>query len=154
MFRRTKTTADGTDRGGSDHPPIVLTTADRESILALLQREPTESRIRDFLREELHRADVVSSAIAPHALVMMGSEVTFIDHSLERVRRVRLVYPDEADDHCSISVLSTVGSALLGLGPGQSIMCADYEGERRLTVLEIDSGQRIAGKEMVAANDR
>jgi len=128
-------------RGGRsvhDRPPIVITTADHDSILALLRREPADPLVRDFLREELHRADVVSSAIAPRSLVMMGSEVTFVDRSTERVRRVRLVYPDEADGYTSVSVLSTVGSALLGLGPGQSILCADREGERRLTVLEIE----------------
>jgi regulator of nucleoside diphosphate kinase len=127
-------------RGGRsvhDRPPIVMTTADRDSLLALLRREPAEPRVRDFLLEELHRADVVS-AVAPRALVMMGSEVTFVDHSMERVRRFRLVYPDEADGYTSVSVLSALGSALLGLGPGQSILCVDQEGERRLTVLEIE----------------
>jgi regulator of nucleoside diphosphate kinase len=135
-------------RGGRsvpDRPPMVMTTADRDSILALLQHERAEPRVRDFLLEELHRADVVS-AVAPRVLVKLGSEATFVDHLLERVRRVRLVRPDEADDHRSVSVLSAIGSALIGLGPGQSIVYADEEDERRLTVLEIDGGQASAGK--------
>ena len=132
-------------RSVHDRPPIVITTGDRDSILALLRREPAETRVRDFLLEELHRADVVS-AVAPRVLVKLGSEVTFVDHLLERVRRVRIVQPDEADDRHAVSVLSTVGSALLGLGPGQSIVYADQGNERRLTVLEIDSGTRARAK--------
>jgi regulator of nucleoside diphosphate kinase len=135
-------------RGGRfvyDRPPIVMTTADRDSVLALLQREPAEPRVRDSLLEELRRADVVC-AVAPRVLVELGSEVTFVDHFLERARRVRIVHPDEAGDRRTVSVLSAMGSALIGLGPGQSIVYADEEDERRLTVLEIDGGQASAGK--------
>jgi regulator of nucleoside diphosphate kinase len=114
--------------------------ADRDCILALLESDAADARIREFLRGELERADVVSSAVAARALVTMGSVVTFVDHALGRVRRVRLVYPDKADALGSVSVLSTVGSALLGLGPGQSIVCADQAGERRLVVLKVEGG--------------
>jgi regulator of nucleoside diphosphate kinase len=132
-------------RSFHDRPPIVMTTADRSIILALLQSGRAEPRVRDFLLEELHRADIVS-AVAPRVLVKLGSEVTFVDHLLERVRRVRLVPPDGVDDRRSVSVLSAIGSALIGLGPGQSIVYADQGSERMLTVLEIDGDRRGGAK--------
>jgi regulator of nucleoside diphosphate kinase len=70
---------------------------------------------------------------------MMGCEVTFIDHESERIRHIRLVYPDEVNNDRCVSVLSAEGSALIGLGPGQSICWSDHGKERSLTVLEVHS---------------
>jgi regulator of nucleoside diphosphate kinase len=123
------------DGGSPERPPIVLIAMDRERLRSLVGAMD-DSSVGGFLREELDRADVVSSIAAPTSLVTMGSEVKFIDHDSDRIRHVRLVYPDEAGAH-RVSVLSPVGSALLGLGPGQSIRWAEQGTERRLTVLEI-----------------
>jgi regulator of nucleoside diphosphate kinase len=70
----------------------------------------------------------------------MGSDVKFIYHDDARVHRVRLVFPDEARETRSISVLTSVGSALIGLGPGQSICWTEPDRERSLTVLEVYGG--------------
>ena len=121
-----------------ERPPIVLTGVDRARLAALAdaatQDDPDVTR---FLREELARADIVPEGAA--GSVIMGSEVKFIDHRSPRVRRCRLAYPDEANDSHSISVLTPIGSALLGLGPGQSINCINAGIEQRLTVLEVSS---------------
>jgi regulator of nucleoside diphosphate kinase len=137
MSEREDVTA-GDAKAGIAGPPIVLTAEDRDRILALLDSGVADARIRDFLRRELERADIVASAVAARTLVSMGSVVTFVDHAGRRVRRVRLVYPDQAGDPGSVSVLSTIGSALLGLGPGQSIVCSDQGVERRLVVLDVE----------------
>lgn len=127
-----------TERGDlAPRPPIVVTSADRERLLALL-REPTlEVETGRFLREELERADIAPPDAALAMVVSMGSEVKFIDHAEQRVRSGRLVYPDEATNRHFISVLSPIGSALFGLGPGQSIFLLDNGIERKLTVLEV-----------------
>jgi regulator of nucleoside diphosphate kinase len=70
----------------------------------------------------------------------MGSRVKFVDHADERVHRATLVFPDEATDDHSVSILSSVGSALIGLGPGQSIRWKENGGERSLAVLEVCAG--------------
>jgi regulator of nucleoside diphosphate kinase len=72
----------------------------------------------------------------------MGSEVEFIDYGSVSVRQIRLVYPDEIKDSLSVSVLTWIGSALLGLGPGQSISWRENGKERRLAVLTIRSISR------------
>jgi regulator of nucleoside diphosphate kinase len=68
----------------------------------------------------------------------MGSDVKFIDHhDGGRIHRAKLVFPEEASGTRFVSVLSSIGSALIGLGPGQSICWRDPDGERELTVLEV-----------------
>jgi regulator of nucleoside diphosphate kinase len=121
-----------------DRPPIVLTKMDR-SRLSILLNTPlgSESDVAWFLREEINRAIVVCGEVTSTAVVRMGSEVRFIDHASTRARQVRLVYPDEADDIHLVSVLSPLGGALIGLGPGQSIGWIEQGVERRLSVLEI-----------------
>ena len=107
----------------ASRPPIVLTSEDAERLCflkdAAMKKAPEVAR---FLLEELERADIVppSAVIAP-PLVRMGSEVKFIDYRQIKIEQVRLVYPEEADESRGwISVLTPIGSALLGLGPGQS----------------------------------
>jgi regulator of nucleoside diphosphate kinase len=118
-------------------PPIVLTNSDRDSLLALLgtpviDMEPGVAR---FLREELERADIVSGAISPTAVVSIGSTVEFIDHTAMKIRRVKLVLPDEANDAGHVSVTAALGSALIGLGPGQTITWHEGQTERQIAVL-------------------
>ena len=45
----------------------------------------------------------------------------FVDHADARIRRAQLVTPDEVQRNHCISVLSPIGSALIGLRPEQSI---------------------------------
>jgi regulator of nucleoside diphosphate kinase len=120
-------------------PPIVLTAFDRDRLLALLRDPPTtiDREIARFLHEEIERADVAPDDVAPNSSVKMGCEVKFVDHGDGRVRRGRLVFPNETEnDHC-ISILSPIGSALIGLGPGQAIRWMEQGRERGLSVLEV-----------------
>ena len=120
-------------------PSIVLTTMDRERLLALMHNLPefTHPGIAQFLREEVERADLATGDVAANSVVRMGSDVKFIDHDGGRIHRAKLVFPEEARGNRCISVLSSVGSALIGLGPGQSIRWAELGRERRLSVLDV-----------------
>jgi regulator of nucleoside diphosphate kinase len=120
----------------------MLTMADRDRLRALLDTPLTrEPAIDCFLREELDRAEITNGDVPPSLLVTIGSEVKFIDHQTLGVRQVRLAFPEEADDSRVVSVLSPLGSALIGLGPGQSIVWDDRGIERRLTVFEVRASQ-------------
>ena len=130
-------------------PSIVLTAIDHDALFALLGGKASGNPLKTtdmaaacFLREEIERADIMSDDVAPNAFVPSRCDVTFIDHADARVRRVQLVFPDEAlCKHC-ISVLSPVGSALIGLGPGQSIRWTEQGRERSLAVLEVRADGR------------
>jgi regulator of nucleoside diphosphate kinase len=119
-------------------PPIVLTTSDRDSLLSLLRSESTtiEPSIARFLREELERADIAPNEISSNAIVSIGSRVKFVNHNSTSIREVKLVLPDEGNDVDLVSVTGALGSALLGLGPGQTISWYEGQTERRTGVLE------------------
>lgn len=126
-------------------PPIVLTPTDRDKLLALIHELPASAQPRtaEFLREEIERADVAKGDVSPSSVVRMGSNVEFIDHEDGRVHRAKLLFPEEARGGRFVSILSSVGSALIGLGPGQSIRWNDPGRERSPTVLKVYGDERI-----------
>ncbi len=132
-------------RKAPQRPSIVLTPADRDKLLALIWELQSSARARnvEFLREEVERADVAPGDISPTSVVRMGSDVKFIDHGDERIHHAKLVFPEERREPRFISVLSPVGSALIGLGPGQTIRWIEQSGERSLSVLEVSGDASI-----------
>jgi regulator of nucleoside diphosphate kinase len=125
-------------------PPIVLTAMDRETLSALLgdSLKTMDTEVACFLREEIERADIAPDDVAPNSVVRLGCDVKFVDHADARIRHAQLVFPEEAKcNHC-ISVLSPIGSALIGLGPGQSIRWTEQGRERSLAVLEVRASGR------------
>ncbi len=73
----------------------------------------------------------------------MGSTVTFIDLDSNQENTVSLVYPEEANvAEMKISVLSPVGSALIGLRVGGAIDWPVPQGKvRRLKVTGVQPPQ-------------
>jgi len=120
-------------------PPIVLTALDRERLFALLGDALTTMNMETacFLREEIERADIAPDDVASNSVVRLGCDVKFVDHADARIRRAQLVGPEEAQCNHRISVLSPIRSALIGLGPGQSIRWTEQGRERSLAVLEV-----------------
>ena len=140
-------------------PPIVLTALDRERLFALLGDALTtvDMDTACFLREEIERADIAPDDVAPNSLVRLGCDVKFVDHADARIRRAQLVIPDGAQRNHCISVLSPIGSALIGLGPGQSIRWTEQGRERSLAVLEVRASrldQTIRGEPRANAATR
>ena len=128
---------------GEIKPRITLTANDYER-LSLLARA-AEDRMPDLvsvLADELERAHVLADG-RPEQTVCMGSEVEFRDESTGKVQTVTLVYPGAADiSQRKISVLTPVGTALIGLSAGDSITWETRLGElRRLTVLQVREPQ-------------
>ena len=117
-------------------PAIVLTEDDRSRLTALVEMSAEEDVAR-FLREEIARAAIVRTELAGRSLITMGSRVRFVERGSSRIQEVELAYPEEADERGRISVLTPVGSALIGLGPGQSIGWIESGVERRLFILDV-----------------
>jgi regulator of nucleoside diphosphate kinase len=90
-----------------------------------------------YLQGELDRASIVTDA--DPASVQMGSRVSFRDLGSGRVHDVRLVYPAESDmPNGRLSVLTPVGSALLGLRAGATAQWSDKAGRTgALTVVAV-----------------
>jgi regulator of nucleoside diphosphate kinase len=133
-----------------ERPPIVLTALDRSRLLALLRPAvDIDSGIARFLGEEIARADIAPDGLAPNSMVRMGCEVKFIDHFAARIRCAELVFPEDARNNHCISILSSIGSALIGLGPGQSIRWSEQGRVQSLTVLEVRASARRSSRSQI-----
>jgi len=119
-------------------PAIVVSHHDHDRLAALadaaLDRLP---ELAETLLTELGRATLVADESVPDTVVRMGSEVSY--EAADGRRTVRLVWPGEADISSGrISVLTPIGTALLGLSAGQSIRWTTRDGrEQALTVLSV-----------------
>jgi regulator of nucleoside diphosphate kinase len=125
---------------GGAKPRITLTANDHEKLSVLANAAAhTMPEVAAELSEELDRAHVLAAGRHPVNTVRMGCEVDFRDDMTERVQTVTLVYPQEADiSNGSISVLTPIGTALIGLHVGKSIDWTTRTGEtKRLTVLQV-----------------
>lgn len=91
------------------------------------------------LEIELDRAKIISDADVPSDLVTMNSKVRFLSVQENKEMILKIVYPTDADfSEGKISVLASLGSALLGLRVGQEInwMFPDAK-TRTLKILEV-----------------
>jgi regulator of nucleoside diphosphate kinase len=119
-------------------PNITVKQTDHEKLLqlanGLVQRLP---ELADELLGELERARIATTA--PPDTVQMGATVEYGSDDGNQ-RRVTLVYPQDADiAQNKISILTPIGTALLGLAVGQSIQWTTNDGRNRvLTILAVD----------------
>ena len=125
---------------GRAKPRIILTATDHEKLSGLASAAAiTMPEVATELMEELDRAHILPKGRHPIDTVCMGCEVDFRDDVTGRVQTVTLVYPNEADiSKGRISVLTPIGTALIGLPVGKSIDWTTRTGDtKRLTVLQV-----------------
>lgn len=98
-------------------PIRVVTEIDHVRIQNLVSRQP--SAMVGDLEEVLDSADLVRSEDVPANVVTMNSQVLVADIKTGEERQLTLCYPADVDPALgAISVLSPVGSSLLGLPVG------------------------------------
>ncbi|MBS0564797.1 MAG: nucleoside diphosphate kinase regulator [Proteobacteria bacterium] len=119
-------------------PPILVGDTDQDRLAAM-----TAGAAGEALLTELARAEVVPEARLPADVVRMGSWVRYSTKS-GGVREVTLVWPEEADiGRGRISVLTPIGTGLLGLRAGQSIAWLTRDG--RQDVLRVEEVRAPGG---------
>lgn len=102
-------------------PKIILAKDVYEKLSKLIDSVP-EDAITDQLVDELERAKLVAAQKLPDDVVTMHSQVTFTVQSTGKTFTYTLVYPTELDNTADkLSVLSPIGSAIIGLQKGQEI---------------------------------
>ncbi|RWM13322.1 MAG: nucleoside diphosphate kinase regulator [Mesorhizobium sp.] len=125
-------------------PNIRISHSDHARLSALAStvaaRNPEAS---DELFAELERARIVADGSISAGTVQMGSTVTFKPDTGEP-KTVTLVFPGDADiSEGKVSILTPIGTALIGLSPGQSIMWTARDGRRHeLSVLAVNQPAR------------
>jgi len=124
-------------------PSVTVLKEDHERLLrmasGLLSKNPD---LAEDLLGELERARIVATSEEAGVTVQMGSTVTFSTED-GGSRVVRLVYPDEADiARGCISILTPIGTALLGLPIGGQIDFVANDGRlRKLTVTLVEQSR-------------
>jgi regulator of nucleoside diphosphate kinase len=123
-----------------DNPKITLSAEDfaRLSTLARAAWKRMPSLASD-LADELGRAEILAEDGHRERIVCMNCETEFRDETTGKVQNVTLVYPEDADiSRRRVSVLTPIGTALIGLREGDSMTWETLSGEiRRLTVITV-----------------
>ncbi len=118
-------------------PKITLTKEVYERLSKLIDSVP-QDMITDQLIDEIERAKIVSTKKLPDNVVTMHSRVTFTVQSTGKTFTYSLVYPTELDSTADkLSVLSPIGSAIIGLQQGQEIDWPISKTQR--TTVKVDS---------------
>ncbi len=126
-------------------PNIVVSDVDYERLMGLANSvSEQQEEIADELMAELDRAKVVPAKRLPQNVVHMGSVVEFRSNDGHE-RRVTLVYPGEADiAQGKVSILTPIGTALIGLAPGQSISWTARDGRaHELNVINVSTAEEV-----------
>ncbi|MER8826076.1 nucleoside diphosphate kinase regulator [Mesorhizobium sp. M0938] len=108
---------------------IVVSDADYDRLTGLarayLERAPA---MAEELLAEMDRARITRAAAMPAGVVRMGSTVTILGND-GSTQRITLVYPGEADiTESRISVLTPLGTALIGAAAGQVVSWRSRDG--------------------------
>lgn len=135
----------------NERPPLLLSRVDAERIESLLARPEYRKLDTSALREELERAELAEPGALPADVITMNSTArvkVVDDRGQEREYELTLVYPRDADGGSDkVSILAPVGSALLGLRQGASIVWPMPGGRSaRLHVLSIRWQPEAAGQ--------
>jgi regulator of nucleoside diphosphate kinase len=123
----------------NSRPPILISDVDRNQLYKVARSASHKFEdIADELMMELERAEQCPAGRVPPNVVRMQSKVQFVtDKGMEH--SVELVYPEDADIiRDRLSILSPIGTALIGLSEGQVMTWIDRAGGSRwLKVLEV-----------------
>lgn len=126
-------------------PKIVVGRTDHSKLTrlanGLLDKRP---ELAEELLAELERACVMDDENIPPQTVQMDATVEYQTDGAAALRRVTLVYPGDADiAQGKISILTPIGTALLGLSVDQTIDFVANDGRKLLlTVLSISHAQQ------------
>ncbi len=116
---------------------ILITEKDLLRLKNILSFQNSEEF--ENLEIELERAKIITDASVPSDLVTMNSTVKFLNIQDDKEMTVTIVYPHDANfADGKISVLASLGSALIGLREGQEInwMFPDQK-TRTLKILKV-----------------
>ena len=98
------------------------------------------------LESELRRARIVDPREIPGTVVTMNTRLVFRDLTDDSRMEVTLVFPSEANiDDGKMSVLSPIGTALLGYAKGDTIEWTVPGGVRRVQIEDILYQPEAAG---------
>mgnify|MGYP003852664119 CR=1 FL=1 len=121
--------------------PTHITQGNLLKLREMIQRAKgscRESERFSELAEKLEGAIVIQGRLVPRNIITMGSRVRLVDLDTSESLTFVLSYPDRADESMGkVSVLSTLGRAMLGRQVGDEIEWESDEGTRKLSVAKV-----------------
>lgn len=124
---------------------IYITKFDLERLEDLLAVTKDRSDLEE-LEAELQKAKLVDSKEVPPNAVTMNSRVRLLDIDKNQSMVFTLVFPKDADiDTGKLSVLSPIGTAILGYSAGDVIEWRVPRGTRRIKVEQVLYQPEAAG---------
>ncbi|MBN1338144.1 MAG: GreA/GreB family elongation factor [Bacteroidales bacterium] len=121
---------------------INITEQDYQKLCDLVRVEKSsyaaEKQNLTFLGAEIRRAKRVKPKNERPRFVQMNSHVEFVDLDTNLEMKIQLVYPHEANFRLGkVSVLSLLGSALLGYEAGSVISFNAPRGIKKIKIMKI-----------------
>ena len=129
---------------------IYITKQDRQRLTSMLD-EALAGKHRDaaFLKElarELTIAETVDPKAVPADVVTMNSRVVVQDAENGETSEYTLVFPEQADvAQGRLSVVSPIGTAILGYAKGAAITWQTPGGPRQIRIVDIPYQPEAAG---------
>lgn len=120
----------------------VLRKDDYELMIAHLRDSVSRSSFdrhnAEELEAELKKAHLVEKEAFPGDVVRLNSRVTIKDEKEKKVMELTLVTPDKADiKQRKVSVMSPIGTALIGFRKGQQVTWKVPSGHKTFTIVEV-----------------
>jgi len=121
---------------------LVLRKDDYEILISYVRgalgRSLFDKRNAAELESELKKAKLVNKDKFPDDVVGINSRVTIQEENESKLMDVTLVTPDKADiKQRKISVMSPIGTALIGFRKGQKVKWNVPAGEKTFTILAV-----------------
>ena len=107
-------------------------------VTAMKDKKSVELSNLDALGAEIRRAERVDPKKITPEFITMNSEFEVTDLDNNKQMKLRLVYPKDADfTRGNVSVLSPLGSALLGYKAGDTISFRVPKGEKKIRIEKV-----------------
>ena len=98
------------------------------------------------LTEEMKRATIVEAHDIPDKVVTMNTKLRLVDMDTKKSLEMTVVFPQDADvDTGKISVISPVGTAVLGYSEGDAVEWEVPAGKRHLLIESVIYQPEAAG---------
>ncbi|HTM94007.1 MAG TPA: nucleoside diphosphate kinase regulator [Flavisolibacter sp.] len=123
---------------------LVLAKQDYEIIMFYIRRGlPTITFNRqdaEELESELKRAKVVDQEELPDDVVRLNSKVTVKEENANKVMELTVVTPEKANiKQRLISIMSPIGTALIGFRKGQQVKWKVPSGKKTFTIMDVQN---------------
>lgn len=123
---------------------LILRKDDYELIISYLKggllRSSFDRHNAEELEAELKKAKLTTKEDFPSDVVRLDSRVKVRDEKDKKVMELTLVVPEKVDiKQRKVSIMSPVGTALIGYRSGQQVQWIVPSGQKTFTILEVSN---------------